>query len=59
MNIKIELAEIVIALATAFTAYVLRDISTFIVFLGIMVLFSLERIKEDVDKIDTEGSRNE
>jgi hypothetical protein len=55
LNIKIELAEIAIATATAFVAYTLRDISTFIVFLGLTVLFSLERIKEDYDKSINRG----
>jgi hypothetical protein len=56
LNIKIELAEIAIAIATAFVAHTLRDISTLVVFFGLTVLFSLERIKEDYDKSNTEGS---
>jgi hypothetical protein len=50
LNVKVKIAEVGVALAVAFTAYEFRDIATFIVFLGLTVLFSLERLKEEEDK---------
>ncbi len=56
MNLKLELAEVAIAIATAFTAYMAKSVSTLIVFLGIFTLITLERIKEDYDKSKSEVS---